>query len=821
VYEDHRGQIWVSGVGGLIKREGDKFSAVLGTKYLTGNIIASIAETSSGLWIAGTKGPILLRPDGSTRWYTTRDGLPNDFVRALCADRSGNLWVGTFGGLSRLENGRFTATKGNPGDRDWIGSLYEDREGDLWVGASSALIRLRDDRFSMYGAPEGFPSDEPTALHLDRRGELWVGYHASGLVALGADGLRAYTTRDGLPSNEIFSIEESAHGDLLIGSSGGLSRMRAGRFINYSVPDPAGRKSVYHALEDADGRLWAATSSGVYEFDGKGWRGVIQGHASASDFVLTLTMGQDGALWAGTMSNGLWQITDGKTHAVRPRLFTPADGAQSNQIRSLYQDPAGTLWIATAGGGLSAFRAGVFRRYTARDGLLSDNISHVQDDGLGRLWLSTTRGISSVSIQQLRDFSAGKIGRLTPDNYGVSDGLRSAQCAPSFPAGGGSARTPDGRLWFTTARGLASIDPRDPAQDAARSAAPPVLHISEMEVDGRPVGLDRAARLAPGAARIQFRYAGIHLSSPERLRYSYELAGLDRVWIPAGSRRVAEYSHLPHGRYRFLVRSEVPGGGASQSEFAFQVLPRFFETPWFLALCALSVVCGAYGMHRLRLKRIHSRFALVFEERSRLAREIHDTLAQGFVGISHQLDALAIKLGGDLDIAREHLNLARKMARHSLTEARRSVMDLRTSDLEGRDLSTALGTSARLWAAGSAVQVRVETSGSRRELSSDLEQNILRIAQEAVANSLKHAHAQTIWIDLSIEASLLQLRVKDDGQGFEPPDGFSLAGGHFGLLGMQERAERLGGKLALASQPGSGTEVEVTVPLGSKHSRLL
>jgi signal transduction histidine kinase len=204
-----------------------------------------------------------------------------------------------------------------------------------------------------------------------------------------------------------------------------------------------------------------------------------------------------------------------------------------------------------------------------------------------------------------------------------------------------------------------------------------------------------------------------------------------------------------------------------------------------------------------------------------MAREIHDTLAQGFVGIAHQLDALAIKFSGDREIAREHLDLARKMARHSLTEARRSVMDLRTTELENQDLPSALAASARHWAAGSAVDLQLQITGVRQKLSAELELNLLRIAQEAVANAMKHARARIIRVELAAEGRFLRLGVKDDGQGFEPSGTFSAIGGHFGIVGMRERAQRLGGKFSLSSTLGSGTEVEVRVPLatsGNTHS---
>jgi two-component sensor histidine kinase len=514
--------------------------------------------------------------------------------------------------------------------------------------------------------------------------------------------------------------------------------------------------------------------------------------------------------------SGLWRIAPGEITQAEPERYAGADKLGTDNIRSVSQDAEGTLWIGTFGGGLSSIHDGILHRYVARDGLLSDNISHVQDDGKGDLWLSSPRGICRISKRQLSDFSAGKIRVLSPINYGTEDGLRSAQSAPGFPVGGGSTLTRDGRLWFPTAGGLAVIDPHMP-EPKAQGAPAPITRIVELDVDGRTVDLSKAASFNPGTGSVQFRYAGIYLSAPERVRYSYRLNGLDRDWISAGTRRVISYNPLPHGRYRFAVRAMLPGGGSSESDFSFDVMPHFYETGWFLAICGIASIGLIYGVYQLRLREISGRFRLVLEERARLAREIHDTLAQGFVGISSQLDALAIKLDGDLDVARQHLDLARKMARHSLTEAKRSVMDLRTSELEDQDLPAALTASAHRWVAGSPVNLQLDVSGMKQKLPGDLEQNVLRIAQEAVVNALKHANARGIWIELGQDGGVLRLRVKDDGQGFEPSSPFSALGGHFGIIGMRERAARLGGEFAFASRIGSGTEIEVRVPLVSRN----
>ena len=810
VYEDRQQQLWIAGGSGLMKRSGSGFSLILGPEIIRGRFVTTMLEDHNGdLWLAGGTGLMVLRHDGKLKRFDSRNGLPNNLVRALWEDRGGSLWAGTDVGLSRFENGRFLSPLGEKNQEgDWVKCLFEDREGNLWVGMNSGLNRFRDDPFTTYGRPEGLPSDSPLSIHQDRNGQMWVGYHDVGLVKLLPGGFRAYTSRDGLAGDEVFSIREARNGDLLVSTRRGFSRMRQGGFINYTFDDPKARIPAYDALETSRGRLLVATASGVHEALGQGWRDVIPGGDLVNNYPIVLSEGSDGSIWAGTYGIGLWQITGS---ATSPRLWTTAEGLSSNQIRSLYQDGDGTLWIGTFGGGLDALRGGAFLKYTVRDGLLSDNISHVEDDKKGNLWLSTTRGICRVAKQQLRDFSAGRIHVLTPDNYNVEDGLRSAQSAPGYPIGGGGARSRDGTLWFSTSRGLATVDPGA----LVRRVPTPNVHMVGVDVDGQTVDFSRFQKLEPGTRSIQFRYAGIHLSAPEQTRYAYKLEGLDNEWVFAGNRRVVSYNTLKHGRYRFVVRAILPAGIVNESALSFEVMPQFYERTWFVWLCGALLLAIVYLVYQLRLARVHSRFSLVLEERMRLAREVHDTLAQGFVGIGSQLDAVTLTLEHDTERARQHLDIARKMATHSLTEARRSVMDLRTLDLDEQDLPTVLISSAQRWVAGTHIEMNIEVSGDSPGLPQEVKQNLLRIAQEAVANTLKHASARMIWVKLDIQNRRLRMHIRDDGRGFEPASVFSGIDGHFGLLGMRERAKRLGGELDLASRPGEGTIVEVTVPLSA------
>ncbi len=805
ICEDRSHNLWVGGFRRVARRSGNAFVTVLEPEALGGMAINSLlVDAADNLWVGGNMGVIRRFPDGRIQNYGVKDGLPDTTVRALWKDRDGNIWVGTNRGMARLEGSRFvTSHRDNPEDHDLVRCLLEDREGNLWIGANGGLNRWRNDVFMVYGKSEGLPSDEPNVVFEDQSRRVWVGFNDAGLMQFDGTVVRRYSTGDGLPDSEIFQIREAANGDLLITTRAGLTRMRGGRFTTYTPPDPLARRGIFDALEDSQGTFWLATPAGLSKLrDGK-FQNVVPGGPLLADFMVTLCEGADGAIWAGSYGKGLWRIKGGEA-----RQYTMANGLSSDQIRSLSEDASGTLWIATFGGGLNAFRDGKLLHFTAADGLLSDNIGKVFDDGVS-LWLSTTRGICRIAKSQLLEFSQHRRARLEPQNYGVEDGLRSAQCVPSYPTAGGGIRTSDGRLWFTTSRGLAVLDP-----DARKQAAlAPAVHVVQMTVNGEPVELSGKARLGPGNDRLQIRYTGILLSAPERLQYFYKLTGLDTEWVAAGGRRVINYNSLRHGRYRFTVRAGVPGGPTSQQFYDFEVLPQFWETTWFRLLFAAVVLAGAWAIYQLRLRQIRGRFALVLEERARLAREIHDTLAQGFVGISSQLDAVAMCIPEDATPARPYLEMARRMARHSLTEARRSVMDLRASALEGQDLAAAIQSGIRLWTAGSGIETEVDVDGPVTGLPEEFEQHLLRIAQEAVTNAVKHAAARVIQVKLHFSEGQLSLRITDNGRGFEPGDVFSSSAGHFGVIGMRERAERLGGKLRLASHQGAGTEVEVTVPL--------
>jgi two-component sensor histidine kinase len=374
--------------------------------------------------------------------------------------------------------------------------------------------------------------------------------------------------------------------------------------------------------------------------------------------------------------------------------------------------------------------------------------------------------------------------------------------------------TADGRLWFPTSRGLAVIDPK--AAAFRPEPGRPILNIVAVTADAREIDVRKTARFFPGTKHIQFRYSGIYLRDPGSVRYEYKLEGLDPDWISNGSRRVISFDGLGHGAYTLRVRSSAGGQSSDESAFDFEVRPHLYQMQYFWWLCGSSLLAISYALYQFRLRQIRNRFVLVLDERTRIAREIHDTLAQSLVGISTKLDAIITTMRDRETSLGQDLQLLQRMARYCVTEARRSVMDLRCSVLDSRDLPAAITEAAQQWMAGSATPVKVEISGEAPSLPDAVEKNVLRIAQELVTNARKHASAERVLVHLQIEEGSLLLTVWDDGRGFDSSKIFVAGEGHFGLLGIRERVERLRGTMNVSSTAGHGTKVSIHIPVSTQ-----
>lgn len=802
LFEDQQGRLWIGTPEGLVIWNEGKFQHLTTNEGLAHSSITVIAQDRAGrLWF-GTPGGLHCWRDGKITVYTTQQGLPDNRIEALKEDHAGGLWIGTPGGLARWQEGALTVLTERDGlSSKLIRALYEDREGSLWVGTEAGGLNLiKHKKFTTYTTRQGLSANLVRAIFEDRAGNLWVGTQ-EGLNRLNDGRWTVFTTKDGLVSNDVLALCDDRAGNLWIGTTQGLQRLQQGRFATFTVRDGLVDDYIRSLYEDRAGNVWIGTRRGLMLWQNGQFSSYTMLDGLANDLVGAICESHDGSLWIGTLG-GLSRFKDGQfTNYVKE--------LSSEVVIALYEDASGSLWIGTHGGGLNCFKDGRFTQFTVKDGLADDVIYQILEDVQGNLWLSSNKGVMRVSRQALETRQPGATPPLPVVNYGTADGMETRECSGGgHPAG---AKTRDGRLWFATIKGVAQLDP---AHLALNTQPPPVV-IEQVIVDDVVFKPGAPLELPPGQTRFEFYYTGLSFAASQQVKFKYKLEGFDPDWIDASTRRMASYTNVPAGRYRFRVLACNNDGvwNETGAAFDFYLRPHFYRTYWFYGLCLLGLATAIYAWNRARVRRVEREFAAVLAERTRIAREIHDTLAQGFAGISVQLELVARLLERAPAAAKTHLDQTRELVRDSLAEARRSVWALRSPTLEGSDLPAALAETAKRLVAGTNVQVHVEVHGTYRPLSPAVEDHLLRIGQEALTNALKHAGATQLNLQLAFEARRLRFSVRDNGCGFEVATRLNSPNGHFGLVGIRERVEQLGGKFELQSRPNEGTKVIVEVPL--------
>jgi signal transduction histidine kinase/ligand-binding sensor domain-containing protein len=799
--EDPDGTLWVGGRGtGLLHRGAGGWTRLTAREGLAGETIHALHFDDKGaLWI-GTSAGLSCLSAGRLKTYRQADGLAHESVTALLSDQDGNLWIGTqAGGLQRYHEGRFaTLTQQDGLAGDAVRVLVQDHERSLWVGTSNGLNRLNDGRFITYGRPEGLVDPTVHTVVQGRKGDVWVGTGAAGAYRIRAGQV---VRLEALRDSNVMAMHEAQDGSLWLATGDSrLFRIRHGSVTEETPRTTTGFVPKISSITELDGELLLAGSTlGLGRLRN---RRFVPLHASAPRIHFIFTIYHDGAgtLWLGS-SQGLVRVKGGEY-----RFFTTRDGLADDRVRSIAGEADGTLWLATMGG-LCRFRDGEIRKLTRRDGLPDTLLRAVLDDGRRSLWLSSIGHIFRLSKRQLAEFFAGKRDRVTPYEYSTSDGLRTSEVPMSaYPA----IRAADGLLWFATARGVSVIDP-----GLWPSLTPPPVRIEQLSVDD--VAETRAS-YPPGRGRVEVQYTALSFRAPERLRFRYKLVGFDEEWVDAGERRTAQYTNLPPGRYTFNVAAAYGDGPWNEqgSSSTFTLRPHWYQTVYVRLLAVLAVGLIVWGGFRLRLYEMHQRYSAVLHERNRLAREMHDTLAQNLGGVAFQLDAIKMQHKGIDPELRQELDQTTKMIRFSLSEAYRAIRDLRAQALKSHDLASALEEVVQRISAEQNLAVELHVEGVAQPLSAVTENNLLRIAQEAVANAAHHAAATRVDVELSYTKETLTIRVRDDGRGFDMAKAFSVGDGHYGLLGMRERAEWIGGHLTLTSRRPGGTDILVTLPMNAK-----
>lgn len=810
---DRKGRVWA---GTAIGAEMCGDSGCEPVAPLANKDVSALAETPwGGIWAGGDNGLWSYdsaHPNAPLRTYAAKDGLPSDRVNLLFCDREGAVWIGTSTGIARYANGKIESFTPREGfSSNIVLSIAEDREGNLWLGTESGGVDiLRDRKFTTYTAEDGITDDHILSITQDHSGTVWLGTAGGGLNyarpgAMNKSGFSALTTANGLSSNIILSIASAPNGDLWVGTPDGLDRVSGGAVKVFTSADGLADDFVRSLYFDAQGTLWIGTRRGLSQFRNGKFTTWTALDGLGSDLVGAMVQARDGGMWIGTLG-GLTRMSGGLF-----QNYSRRDGLSNPIITALHQDADGTLWIGTDGGGLNRWRNGVVKAVRPEGAALPANIYSILADGKNNLWISSNDGVYRVNRGALDRYIDGAIPSVPVETYGVADGMKINQAS----SGGHPAawRLNNGTLWFATLKGAATVDPAH----LPVNRVPPLMAIETFNVDDQPEPetVSTALKIPAGARRFAFDYAALSFAAPSKVRFRYKLDGFDHKWIDAGSDRSAYYTNLPPGHYTFEVMGSNNDGvwSAAPATLAFQLRPYFYQTVWFYILLIAFAALLAYAAYLWRVRQVESRFNAVLAERNRIAREIHDTLAQGFVAVSVQLQIVGRTLSQSADAARQHLDEAQEMVRTGLEEARRAIWELRSQNAENRDLASQLVQMAERVTSGSEMKSRVEVHGTYHPLPARAESELLRIAQEAVTNAVRHSSASTVEITLQFTRRRVEMTIADNGCGFagEAP---SVADGHFGITGMSERAQQIGGGVTVTSKQGEGTRVRVEVPTG-------
>jgi ligand-binding sensor domain-containing protein len=842
LYKDGEGNLWMITPQGLVRYSHGKFARITPedglpdghTTMCASGPAGVVAATRAGLYrfLSGRFTPLphlpgadrgipehlLCGEDGSV-WISFSDGVieqrgkgflktfrdprsASDRIQNLYEDPHGGIWAIRNKRVTRLRNGNFEPIPLKEAAAE-LGSIYTvfmDREGSVWLGLqSNGLARLRTRQLSTVSVEDGLPDDRTRAVFEDSRGATWIGTF-DGLARYSAGRVSKWTEAEGARLGDVRSIAEDANGNLWIAADKALLIMKGDHLTR--VPGWVDTFEIEVLFKDAAGRMWIGTDgAGLFEYSGGTFRNYRTQQGLGSNHVRGILRDRHGALWISTFGKGLTKYENGVFTAVTTR-----NGLSGDRVVAMHEDEEGALWFATRRG-LSRLKDGRFFTWTSESGMFTGFVYSIVDDGRGNFWFSSAQGIFRVSKRDLRGFADGRVKKIVSVAYGERDGMRTR--AGNLGNQPSALKTAAGRLLFSSLNGLVIVDPD---RINANTYIPPV-YIEKVLLNRKEQPLDQYAQLPLGAGEVEIHYAALSYSDPEKVHYKYKLEGFDKDWIDAGDRRFTYYANLNPGNYRFRVVAGKTDGPWNEegAGFSFYLQPPFYRKPDFAAFVATMVVFLGWLMYWLRMRNLRVRYSAVLAERNRISRDLHDTLAQNLAGIALQLDSVYMHVPEANGGLRERLDQASNLTRYSLAEARRAIADLRSDELDCPELAVALPEIAHRLAA--ALQTRIEVTGAPRKLHPNTERNLLRIFQEALANVVKHAQARTLDVELRYAGDRLALRVCDDGRGFDP-EKIDLAGsGHYGLIGMRERAERIGGHLTLHSKPGQGTDLVVEVPL--------
>ena len=796
--------LWVTSTEGLFRRhqETDTFERVTGDPNLSRDLLNAwvwdVAEASDGsLWTTHPGNGFTQRQRDAASWRHPQ-------LRAkgfrLLQDRSGNAWVGTIGeGIWRVSAAGATQTVermtlGTGLSSNSVQSLLEDRDENIWVGTTAGLHRLTRHRLTPI-------SDVGLVVTVDAAPDgtvLVAGFN--GLVTF-HQGARDLSARSSSGAGYwIMRIHRGPQKTLWIATTSGVFRSPdRGRTLVPALPDVL----VGSIASDGEGTVWLVGQRQLYKAVGNGpvLRVEIPQKWGIGS-VNKVFRDSGGQFWVADV-DGRLGVTDkeGNLHLVSSDQGPTARG----RVNHLFEDREHTLWVSTDAG-LGRLRDGTLQFLGSANGLPADRIGSVTEDDAGYLWLNVETKIVRLARDEFDKALKNSGYRPKYTSYDASDGLSGSSFVNLS-----AARAADGTLWFVRGGGLTVVDPRQLRGDATGRKHPTA--IDTVVADEVMLPASDGVSVPAGTKTLHISYSALDLTTAQRLRFRYQLEGFDSGWTTADTARQATYTNLPPGRYTFRVETQAEGDGSTDAAtWRFTLEPRFTQTRGFYAMIAGLLAAALYGAWRIRLRVVRHQFSMVLAERMRLSREIHDTLLQSLVGLALQIDKALRLVRTSPPKATDQLARMRKMAEAYIRDARTSIWDLRAPVLESVDLITAFNELGQRMVAEEGIAFTSTTVGESRDLPPKIENNLLRIGQEAMANALRHANAASISVELQFDRDAVTLRVTDDGQGFTP-DFTGDALGHYGLTNMRDRAKELGGDLSISSAPKRGAVVEATIPL--------
>ena len=760
--QDAAGTIWITDRSNGFKRLNDSAQAPPALRWpgALGRVL--LYDRSGALWV-GTRGNGLMRVRGLTggeppvtEILSRQQGLVSNEIRALFEDRHGTLWIATRLGISRLAESNIQQLERDDDDGAFVAAVTRTRDGSVWIGTSRGLERRSGDREDLFDPAHGLPSQIVTALHADSRGTLWAAT-TQGVARWSGRRFEPLPVTGDMRVENVNDMTSDEEGTLwLCDQIQGLVQWKHGRLTR---KQPFEEGAPYSAYTDSSGRVWIG-------------------------------------FWTGSLAVYRRDGLD---------LYSAAQGLPGGSINLIYEDRTGGVWIGTSKG-LARFDGGRFTTFSGNGFPQSAVVSIVEDDE-GFLWLGLASGLVRIKRQEFDRAATEPGSTLRYKVYGTEDGLPGTLGRPGMPS---STRAADGRLWFITSLGIAVVDPTR----LAATPAPGPVRIDQIVADGHRYEPAGDLSFAPNTSRVQIDYSILSLATATRARFRYRLDQFDSDWQEAGDRRQALYTNLPPGAYMFRVASNSQDGGWTEADtaFAFSIQPAFYQTRAFYAAIGSFIALGVWLAWRLRLRRIHHEFDLVLAERARMGREIHDTLLQSLVGVALEFDDIATQLDDSANGLKNQVRRVREQVEHYIREARQSIWNLRSPTLESSDLPTALRHFGTMATAGNHAKFELVVNGTSRRGVTRVEEQLLRIGQEALTNAVRHSAADVIRAELTYDSSIVQLRVSDNGRGFNPEHVENEREAHWGVTSMRERAQQIGATLRISSRPGAGTIVDVTAP---------